>query len=830
MSIKQRFLITFFTVLCLAAALILQSVAAKSVYLSANHHTGQFDAWNIGSDGLVSKHGTYNLQYSTDPAGIGIDAITENDEPIMFISSEFSPGLEIVNPVSLEYIGVSSGPSNLGGVDVDDADDIVYSLRRQTSTLYIFQWDPVAQTMTQLAYVNLPGMSYGYGIALDDSRDILWVSDCSNRMIRAYDVNVSGVWSNIAEVPSMSFSVSHVPVDVTVDSKRNIVYSGGGWAGSPLISKYDLTTGTETTVNCGGAMGIAVDEITGYVYITRGGSYGGGYMDDLEVWDCSTDPFTLLQSTPDLGNPAGLAIANQGQVAVNPLNLAKNDVVQGVGVPIGQDFTYEISFDNFDNTVDVSGVMVRDDLPPELDFVSETIGGVAGTGVYDPVAHTVTWDVGTILAGEAGPLIELVVNINDNAVEGQTIYNFADIWGDEVDTSTVVGDDPDDTTNSGGTTPIQPEAGNLSGLVIANCPDDATELNGIKICIYDSDGYLVACLYSDVNGVFEQQDLDAGNYEVVIQTPLGYTSVPDEQTAYVVGGETVTVTFALTCHEIVTDLKTRTYWCAQVSRALAGYPNDYSLEDLSGFVGLFARHFNANTLNPVTHYCVPQPASQTDSLVALKKLLYMQSDNPDESYKYRKAKAQLITLMLNVAAGKIHQTAIVSADGMTVADAITYCDQLIDGSIPVYEPRGAWFDYPYPTYAYVMAGYILTLVNNAYPVPADMIYKTITVTYRPTQETALPTEFALYDAYPNPFNPTTTISYMLPEATDVTIEVFNINGQRVATLVSAYEEAGKHSVVWDGMDSQGQSVASGIYLYRLQTGNDSATKKMLLLK
>jgi hypothetical protein len=193
--------IVVITLMALFIAISTAPVFAKSVYLSANHHTGQFDAWNIGSTGLVSYQATYGLVHSTDPGGIGIDAITATDEPIMFISSEFSAGLEIVNPVSLEYIGVSTGPSNLAGVDVDDLDDIVYSLRRQTSQLYIYQWDPIGKTLTQQAIIYLPGMSYGYGISLDDSRDILWVTDTPNSMVRAYDVNVSS-WSDIVEISS----------------------------------------------------------------------------------------------------------------------------------------------------------------------------------------------------------------------------------------------------------------------------------------------------------------------------------------------------------------------------------------------------------------------------------------------------------------------------------------------------------------------------------------------------------------------------------------------------------------------------------------------------
>jgi len=67
-------------------------------------------------------------------------------------------------------------------------------------------------------------------------------------------------------------------------------------------------------------------------------------------------------------------------------------------------------------------VAAVDRLPAELDFVSETLNGVPDTGVYDPVAHTVTWNIATLPAGYTGGLIELVVRVNQNAVGETTIY------------------------------------------------------------------------------------------------------------------------------------------------------------------------------------------------------------------------------------------------------------------------------------------------------------------------------------------------------------------------------------------------------------------------
>ncbi len=94
----------------------------------------------------------------------------------------------------------------------------------------------------------------------------------------------------------------------------------------------------------------------------------------------------------------------------------------------------------------------------------------------------------------------------------------------------------------------------------------------------------------------------------------------------------------------------------------------------------------------------------------------------------------------------------------------------------------------------------------------------------------LPDKPQLHGNYPNPFNPTTTLSYSLPKATDVQLEIFNVLGQRVAILVDENQEPGKYKVVWDSKDDNGSHVASGIYFYRLTTETMTINRKMILLK
>ncbi|MCK5453841.1 MAG: T9SS type A sorting domain-containing protein, partial [Calditrichia bacterium] len=91
--------------------------------------------------------------------------------------------------------------------------------------------------------------------------------------------------------------------------------------------------------------------------------------------------------------------------------------------------------------------------------------------------------------------------------------------------------------------------------------------------------------------------------------------------------------------------------------------------------------------------------------------------------------------------------------------------------------------------------------------------------------------------YPNPFNPTTTIRYGLKQASDVKLKIYNLLGQEVRTLISAQQEAGYQSIVWDGRDNRGTPVASGIYIYQLAANPATgvgqsfmSTRKMILMK
>ncbi len=108
---------------------------------------------------------------------------------------------------------------------------------------------------------------------------------------------------------------------------------------------------------------------------------------------------------------------------------------------------------------------------------------------------------------------------------------------------------------------------------------------------------------------------------------------------------------------------------------------------------------------------------------------------------------------------------------------------------------------------------------NAAPIKVEII-----------KDISIPSRFQLSQNYPNPFNPNTSIKFSIPKPSDVRIDIFNIAGQQIATILDRKFEAGHYTASWDGCDANGSRVSSGIYLYQLKADGFTASRKMLLIK
>ena len=139
-----------------------------------------------------------------------------------------------------------------------------------------------------------------------------------------------------------------------------------------------------------------------------------------------------------------------------------------------------------------------------------------------------------------------------------------------------------------------------------------------------------------------------------------------------------------------------------------------------------------------------------------------------------------------------------------------------------------WVDFPVREIRDILIDYI----------SIDTEYEQLTVNllldsnlFSSSEDNSLILNTELIGNYPNPFNPTTSISFSIPESGKVELSIYNIKGQKVKTLVNEIITAGEHSIIWDGRDSKGKPVSSGIYLYNLKVNNRTeVVRKCLLLK
>ena len=125
---------------------------------------------------------------------------------------------------------------------------------------------------------------------------------------------------------------------------------------------------------------------------------------------------------------------------------------------------------------------------------------------------------------------------------------------------------------------------------------------------------------------------------------------------------------------------------------------------------------------------------------------------------------------------------------------------------------------------------LMDLRVNELPVIKLASTATLSRSLSTDERIGVPDEFALKQNYPNPFNPVTRILYDIPEASNVTITIYNLLGNQVKTLVSGYQEPGYKSILWNATNERGAPVSAGMYLYSIKAGDFRQTKKMLLLK
>jgi hypothetical protein len=352
--------------------------------------------------------------------------------------------------------------------------------------------------------------------------------------------------------------------------------------------------------------------------------------------------------------------------------------------------------------------------------------------------------------------------------------------------------------------------GNLAGSVLADCPAPGSPLEGVTVtACQTSTGDLLGAAASEPDGSYEITGLIAENYTIEAFPPLGYAMADGGINIQLNGGIISGLDVALLCTGESNNPRGTAYWKRAVGEAMGG--GGQALLDASEIcacLDAIDAHFTSSGIDV---YSSGAASTCETKLSAAADLLHPLPPVKTDGV----ARCHLMALLLNVAAGNMRTDDVVSKDGATVSQAITHCYDLLSTR---------------PVDALVIAN----LVNNGCKVPPGRIpLSTPQILFSPpTQpEVSQPPAISLsVSVSPNPFNPTTTISFSVSQTSQVTVTVYDITGRRVTTLVDRAMSAGLQQVVWNGRDATGGPVGSGMYFYRVTAGGETAVGKLLLLK
>ncbi|TKJ42357.1 hypothetical protein CEE37_01360 [candidate division LCP-89 bacterium B3_LCP] len=332
---------------------------------------------------------------------------------------------------------------------------------------------------------------------------------------------------------------------------------------------------------------------------------------------------------------------------------------------------------------------------------------------------------------------------------------------------------------------------------------------GVTIDLLDDGSQLLESTLTDENGEYSFPDIDPGDYIVELVEPLGFAVNQNDVPVELDAGETDTVDFVLTPLVTTNDARSKGFWKHQVKANQSGKGNpQYSEDELLGFSQEIFDHFYSNTVNSievdgVTYVGTPVTALTMDDLE------YILNINQGGSSMYERACQQYLALLLNVVSDKLGQYMDASDDGATVSQAIVYIQDLLGVDDE-------------------LAKDIAETLNQAQTVAAGVIpLGTPNVIFSEELEAMIltPSTFEFHPAHPNPFNPTTTISYSLPTEAKVKLSIYDIRGAVVTSLVDGFRQAGSHEITFNAA-----SLPSGIYLARLESGGQKSVQKLVLIK
>ena len=451
----------------------------------------------------------------------------------------------------------------------------------------------------------------------------------------------------------------------------------------------------------------------------------------------------------------------------------------------------------------------------EVTGSGETSLTTSGTGQPPPSGFKlgtppIYYDIST--TASFNPPVEVCINYTGinfgGKEENLKLSHFEDTNGDDIsDTWVPLTDSSQDTAENiicGSVASLSPFAifEPLLGIIAGTVSVNAVGLANVTVELLDIlsvsvDGF--SPILTESGGEYSFTNVNPDSYQVIIVEPLGYTVDANPKLAPLAPGGTTTIDFALTEVVLSNSARGMGYWKHQFNVHLNGKGKaQESIEQLNTYIERIHQVYTP-------HFAVFSGKTFFEDWQAVFTISRKGS-------MLDRAKQHLAALVLNFASLKIGQYEVVTVDGHTAGDVLTFVSVLVsDGD----------------TSNDKLAKDLAETVNNHEEISADLV-PAGAILYKAAGSidwSFVPTEYALHNNYPNPFNPVTTLSYDLPMANNVKIVIYNLMGQEIRRWEFQAQTAGYHQVIWNA-----SNVASGIYFYRLQAGDFVQTRKMVLLK
>lgn len=349
-------------------------------------------------------------------------------------------------------------------------------------------------------------------------------------------------------------------------------------------------------------------------------------------------------------------------------------------------------------------------------------------------------------------------------------------------------------------------------------------LNGVTVMLYDTSSFyestvtytdsafMIAHNLSSPDGIYYFDDVPYSlAYTVEIIPPDGVVlAVNPYQGSWWNANPRAVGDDFYRCFLLLPESHTVGFWGAQARKAVTGKGNaQIPADELQDIYDAIFDQFDGATFFPIegVSSVSGSPLTPQDALNTFN------ATNGGPNGMVNKAKKQLLALLCDVGAGFLPLDQIISEDDRTVTEAIAFAADMITNSGAEIGTAKDACDY----------------INNNLIVPpgwipddyGSIVYGTLIESFAQ----ALPSAAVLAGNYPNPFNPETAINFNLPQASHVTLIVYNLQGQRLAELVSGHLESGQHAAHWNA-----SGYPSGAYIYRLSTDYGDAVGKMVLMK